>query len=269
MKNCQICGDEFQEYRKNQKYCRVCGKDSTKARVRYERALMINKIHAGDFDKPFEVTCTECDKKILTTRNRRFCSDVCAESHRIRTAKCPVCLDILSEKGNMKGRGFCSDSCKQKNQLKRAIESGNHIPCDFCGKKFIRKGYSNRFCSNDCYNNHREKEKEEKKESVPKNPIKRVREMKCEHCGSIFLWKIESAGQRFCTKECRKEKEKKEKEKSIEKLNLGKELHICTVCKTPQKNCERFTSNFVYSPKGAVGKTINGKYIIVQCPKFK
>lgn len=250
-------------------YCKRCGKDSKKAKERHEKALLINKIHAGDFDKPFEITCIECGKTILTTQKRGFCSIVCQESHRIQTAKCPVCRALLIDKGNETGRGYCSDDCKQASRLKRAIESGDYVPCEFCGKEFIRKNYSNVFCSNDCYLASRaEKRKAKEEMEKSRKPRLRQEERKCEACGKPFLWKITSAGQRFCSPECRNSVNKKVKKKDIKKLKLGKELHICTVCKTSQKDCERFTSNFMYSPKGAIGKTLNGKFVIVSCPKF-
>lgn len=270
MKICEVCGDEFQESRSNQLYCSDCGKNSERAREHYKRAEIINKIHAGDLYKVEEITCVECGKKILTTYNRTFCSTSCSEKHRIKTAKCPVCHTLLIDNCNNTGRGYCSEECRQKNKLQKAIEKGNYVPCECCGKKFIRKNYSNRFCSMGCYKRWSDEERE-KKIAITNSIRATIEETgkKCEYCGELYVWKKEQPGQRFCSIDCRKEQTKLDKQKSTESLNLGKELHICTICKALQSDCERFTSNFVYKPKGSIGKTINNKYIIISCPKFK
>jgi isopropylmalate/homocitrate/citramalate synthase len=99
----------------------------------------------------------------------------------------------------------------------------------------------------------------------------------CGYCRKEFIVNQYKRNQQFCSKECSishsKEKGKKDKEQNKEKiketLKLGKELNICTICKTSQLDCERFTSNFVYIPLGAKMKEIDGKFIIVSCPKFK
>lgn len=151
MKICEICGDEFDESRKTQRYCRVCGKNPDQARSHYARAEIINRIHAGDL-------------------------------HKVKETTCPV-------------------------------------------------------------------------------------------CGNEFVWQKEKATQIYCSPECGKiaagNRKAKSKEDAKKKLKIGEELNICTICKTPQMDCERFTSNFIYKPKGAVTKKINDKYIIVSCPKYK
>lgn len=248
---------------KNQKVIRDFVKFAEKiqTRKRYKKAEILNKIHAGDLYKVKEIVCKECGKKILTAYDRTFCST---------SSRCPMCNTLLIEKGNNTGRGYCSEECKQKKRLKDAIEAGNYVPCEYCGKKFIRKNYSNRFCSKECFKNWTEKEKQKKIAKYPVKPA--VQQKKCEWCGKLFTVTNEKRGQKYCSLECRKAKNKsnkrKDKEKTKQNLNIGKELHICTICKTHQMDCERFTSNFVYSPKGLVGKIINNKHIIISCPKF-
>lgn len=270
MKVCEICGDEYAENRSNQRYCKVCGKNSAKARAKYKRAEFINKIHAGDLHKPKEITCLECGKKLLTTYIRSFCSTVCTEGYRIRKAKCPICKTLLTEKGNHSGRGCCSDECREKHKLQKAIEKGNYIPCEYCGEKFIKKRHDNWFCSSECSRKSKTEENQKKVEaSQSQEKAARVAERKCEGCGEPFTWRIERATQRFCSEKCQKEKAKEKKRKSIEKLNLGKDLNICTICKTAQMDCDRFTSGFVYRPKGARTEKINDRFVIVSCPQYK
>lgn len=279
MKICEICGDEFQEHRSNQQYCKVCGKNSERARQHYAKAEYINRVNAGDLYKFIEKICKECGKKFCTSYGGAFCSDKCSAVYTkrkiIETAQCPICHTLLTTSGNFTGRGCCSEGCKQEKVLRDveeiirvAIEKGNYIPCEFCGKKFISKNFSNRFCSRVCFDLKIEEEKK-KLSMKASSDVKKVHYKKCKWCGKPFTWRKESSGQKFCSEECRGKKYKDDKRKSIEKLNIGKDLNICTVCRTLQIECERFTSNFVYSPKGSVTKKMNDKYIIVSCPKFR
>ena len=269
MKICEICHDEFNESRSDQKYCRGCGKDPEGARKKYIKAEIINKINAGDLYKVNKVTCKDCGKVILTTYKRTFCSTACRENNRIKTAKCPVCGDKLINKGNRSGRGYCCDECKQFNAIKRAKENGSYVPCEVCGKEFIRKNYSNRFCSKDCYKKLIEENRERKKAEQNDIKVYKARETECKHCGKSFVLKRGSMKQKFCTEECRKASVAENKQKGLEILNLGIDTNICIVCKTSQSQCEMFTSNFVYLPDGAQKKRVNNKFVVVSCPKFK
>lgn len=150
MKICEICGDEYEPTRSNQKYCKACGKNPEGARQHYARAEFINRIHAGDLHPDHEIVCKECGRKFVSSYNRSFCSAVCSEKHRIKTARCPVCERLLCKAGNLTGRGYCSDECRETAVLRKAKERGNYVACEQCGKMFIRRGYSNRFCSKSC-----------------------------------------------------------------------------------------------------------------------
>lgn len=269
MKRCEICYDEFEESRRTQKYCKICGKNPERARKKYAKAEITNKINAGDLYKVKEITCKECGKVILTTYNRNFCSTICSELNRIKTARCPICKELLINKGNEKGRGYCSDECKQLDKLQKAKENGNYIPCKVCGKHFIRVSYSNEYCSRNCYDSFIKENKLKKQSEQSDIGTQKNRTRKCKHCGKSFTLRKGSMGQKFCDADCRKANEDENKRKELDGLKLGVDTNICTVCRTSQSDCERFTSNFVYSPKGAKTKKINDKYIIVYCPKFK
>ena len=267
MKQCEVCWDKYDETKSYQKYCPACGKDPERARRRYAKAEYINKIHAGDVNKVREGSCTECGKKVLTTYGARFCSTACQENHRMKTARCPMCNGLLIEKENYSGRGYCSGECKGAARLAMAKASGDYVPCENCSKMFIRSAYSNRFCCRACYENWRDAQQKPKPQLNPATV--RQEQRACEGCGAAFTWSRGNSGQRFCSTACRKQKMKSDKKKETEKLNLGVDMHICAVCRTSQADCERFTSNFIYSPEGANGKIINGKYVITTCPKFK
>lgn len=279
MKRCEICDDEFQESRQNQKYCQECGKNPEKMRRQYDRAEYINKVHAGDLYKPVEWECQECGKKTISNYAKTFCGIACREIHWAKTARCPICNKLLSEHKRNTGRGFCSDECKKIYQTKKAIEKGNYIPCQICKKEFISKNYSNIFCSRDCFNKHNEI----KKQSFIKKELKYYKKV-CTICTKQFVVDEYRITQQFCSRECgyensriigreRKEETKKLKEQAKmqvkKQLKIGTDLNLCTICKTSQRDCERFTSNFVYMPTGAKKKEINGKFVVVECPKFK
>ncbi len=273
MNECEICLSEYEKTGNNQKYCEECGKDPERMRKHYRVAEYINKVHAGDLYKPIESTCIECNKKIISIYSKRFCGTACSEIHRARTAKCPICMNLLADYKINSGRGFCSDECKKISQKQKAIENGHYIPCETCGKKFIRKTYSNRFCSRTCFRVDEIKRNEEKKRASLLNPRKTTEQRKCKTCGNEFEWNIKRPSQKFCSRECSHEHSRivaREKREEVKKqIEIRKDLHLCTTCRTSQIDCERFTSNFVYMPTGAKKKEINGKFIIVSCPKFK
>jgi len=266
MKLCIICGDEYEESRSDQKYCKVCGKDPERYRKHYEIATYINKKNAGDLYKVIEQNCQECGKKILSTYHRTFCSTVCMEIYRAKTAKCPVCNKLLADYKKNIGYGYCSEDCKKINQLKRAKENGDYIPCEVCGKEFIRKNYSNRFCSKDCFTSYREQNK-------PTPAPKRSEKRNCLICGKEFICEGKNFSKKFCTRECSHENARiegrKKKEETKKQLKVKKGLHLCTTCKTAYMDCERMTSNFRYMPKGAKKKNVDNKFIIISCPKYK
>lgn len=274
MKTCEICGDEFEESRANQRFCRECGKNPEKARQRYARAERTVRMHMdGPYPYyPKEHTCKECGKKFITGSFTGFCSVECSERHRSKTARCPVCGRLLREGGNFSGRGYCSEECRTKAHIKAAKERGNYVPCANCGKMFIRHGYGNRCCSNACRIELKDKETRER-ESRPAVVWKPI-EAKCLRCGKSFLRGKGNTNQKYCSVECQKEAYKEAHRKPPKqdkpgRLKPGTETNICAVCKTPYIDCRRMQSGFVYQPTGAKSKIINGRCVITECPIFK
>lgn len=263
-RTCEICYTDFEASNGNQKYCTDCGKDPAKARRRYIKAEIRSKAHAGDRYKVREYTCKVCGKKTLSTYNRTFCSDACLQLHIVNTAKCPVCGVLLASKGRMTGKGCCSDECTEKLRIKTAIASGRYRKCEYCGEMYIAKTDSGRFCSIPCY---RAWFAEHKAREDTQRAAKTVFEKRCRGCGKVFTHTKENASRQYCSAECRIAKVKAGvKAKMAQEQKQDK--HLCTTCKTTQAHCERFTSNFVHLPKGAVQKRIKHKLAIVSCPKF-
>lgn len=255
IKTCEICAAEYDASRVNQRFCKECGKNPELARRRYIAAEIRNKENAGDRYKVREYTCKVCGKKTLSTYNRTFCSDACLQLHIVNTAKCPVCGDLLVSKGRMTGKGCCSDECTEAQRLQVAKASGRYRACKQCGEMFIAPQEQSKFCGVPCYRVW----VAEKKAARPKEaPHVAARYRSCARCGKRF--EVSGAGQKYCSPECRAEKPAKK---------AKPQGHLCTTCRTSQADCERFTTNFVYHPKGAVQKKVGGKLIVVSCPKFR
>lgn len=118
IKNCEICDDEFEIERSNQKYCAKCRKNPDKARKEYEWAAERLNRHAGwnDVDKTLKThICITCGKEFLSPyASGGNCSDACKKAYKIKTARCEVCKVPLIEHGNKTGKGYCSEKCRQK-----------------------------------------------------------------------------------------------------------------------------------------------------------
>lgn len=272
MEICDICGGEYNKTSNNQKYCKECGKNPDRTRAKLRRAYYVNKINAGDFDKPKERECRECGKSFMTITGRYCCSDFCQESYLIRTRTCPVCGIQLIKCGiETTGTRCCSDECRQKQRLQRATTSNNYKACEQCGKMFISKSISNAFCSRDCYNLSVKLAAKTRAATSNKYPVQTHKA--CSYCGQKFELKKGKRYQMYCTEDCRKKKYAEEKErKKREKLDVKNskgDVHLCTTCRTSQLDCERFTSNFSSYPKDSKMKQVGKDFILFDCPKYK
>lgn len=255
-KTCEICAAEYNASRVNQRFCQECGKNPERARRRYIAAEIRNKENAGDRYKVREYTCKTCGKKTLSTYNRTFCSNTCLQLHIINTAKCPVCGALLASKGRMTGKGCCSDECRDALALKTAKANGRYRACQQCGKMYIAKEDGGKFCSQPCY---RQWVSVNKMDKPKPKPVIHTRVKYCPTCGKRFE-QSGAGNQVYCSPECRRAPKPKPTPSS--------DKNLCITCKTSQAACERFTSKFVYHPKGAVQKKIKGKLVVVSCPKF-
>lgn len=115
IKICEICGESYMASRSNQKYCPECGVHPGQARNRLKRALRINKMHSGEFDRPVERVCMECGKKILTPHHSpKFCNQRCRQAYAVKHARCLFCGKSLIKKDSVAEKGYCSEECQKK-----------------------------------------------------------------------------------------------------------------------------------------------------------
>ena len=285
-KECEICGDKFSTNFAQQKYCDVCGKDPERARRDYEWASARLRRHSGVDNTPKELVCEVCGKLFYSLFNRSYCGDACKEYARIRKAVCKACGKPLIESGNETGKGVCNEECakeltliREAERIQKAKDSGNYIQCKHCGKWFVSKSYSNEFCGNDCYKAHKAAElcRQEQKPPGWVDP-QMVETRICPCCLTPFQCK-RYENKIYCSKECRismakKTQASKQHEPKPDMAAATEPgappipVHLCTECKTSQASCERFTSKFVYSPKGSKMKRVDGVLIVHECPKF-
>ena len=271
-KTCELCGGFFDASRKNQKYCKECGKDSARAARKLEYAVVKNKAHAGDLHRVQDRVCNQCGKKFKTTYGTNYCSDACFKEHLIEIAKCIECGDLLTNHGmRQTHNGYCSDACRDKHKIRVAKDSGRYKTCEYCGKEFIAKYSGARFCCHACYLTYKQAHKQASKpaeiKAMERDAAKeRTTEgrqnaayiRRCAECGKEFSVRFGST-QKYCSDKCKADAKRP-------KLKNGQTL--CTVCRTSQADCERFTSNFVYCPIGCVTKQIRGKLVVTSCPKY-
>lgn len=97
-----------------------------------------------------EKTCPTCGKKMITTKNKSYCSLECSYANRKKTFKiCPVC------KKRFKGynqRIYCSRKCSDIiNNEKKGIKYDKCVVCGGLFKKIPNE--SKKTCSADCASN--------------------------------------------------------------------------------------------------------------------
>jgi len=143
---CKVCGETFSAGGPHAAYCsKTCRNIGRKKAV-------------GTHSK----TCPMCSREFKSvTRRQKHCSTECAHlAHRRRvTLKCanPQCgkdFDKCQAQA-ANGRKFCSWECFQ------AVHGADLCTCQGCGKLFKAKSYKyewqgkNKYCSKDCYYDHR------------------------------------------------------------------------------------------------------------------
>lgn len=273
MKECEICGEAYEANRSSQKYCKECGKRPETARKRYVIAVAVNKRHAGESYRVYDLNCCQCGKSFKSSYiSRKFCSDTCERQHNIENAKCSNCgkrlLDFGIKIETQGGWHYCSDKCREEYLWERARKSGHIYTCKYCGVQFIRK-QGGSFCSKDCYKKAIASGWNSRQPKPPKSAPTRE-SARCKECGKPFMRIVGATYHEYCSPKCRavffkKFKEDKatadKKRKEAEKIQ---KMGLCWCCKTPYPDCERMSSGFQYSPEGTVFQ--NGK--VMQCPKF-
>lgn len=233
IKVCEICGDEYEASRSTQKYCKVCGKNSSKARMKYQLAVHNNKIHAGEFDRPKEVNCKYCGKVFHTLYGRTFCSEQCEKSYIVENNTCTFCHCKLIDKGiriSHYGKVFCSDECRAAFREKykpKPAEADQIVPegqellrCLICNKLFQR-------------------------------PISKDPYVCSPTCSNIYQTRFAHKKSSPITTKLKNDKK-------------SRQVHLCTECKTSYKDCKWMQSKYTAYPVGAVVKDGN----VLSCPSY-
>lgn len=295
-KTCEICEKMFVPYRSSQRFCPECGKHPDVARRRIKQAERINRARVGDgLSKPQKRICKECGKEYYSFYGGSYCSRLCSYSARTAKTTCPVCGKNLLELGIESGRDVpCSPECREQYKIQRAKTTGRYKTCLQCGKEFVAPTAKSKFCCAQCYKDYVRSPQYVAPCHPPRSRksddevIKRT----CRYCGKTYFFGDSWTSEVFCSETCRKnakpkrdippcraaeafavavQEKKNEADQRISSRKNVKERatkNLCLECKTSQKECERFTSGFVYCPDGAVVKQVRGRPIVVSCPKF-
>lgn len=146
MRECIICGASFIPVKSTQLYCSTCGADPRRARQKLERAVCVNRRHAGDITK-YRRRCPNCGKWFLSV-DQTFCSAECDEEYRTSKPKeCIVCGKALADDQKY---DCCSEKCIHKLQFLIAAGDKRYGRCKKCGKIFRKKNALDEYCSKRC-----------------------------------------------------------------------------------------------------------------------
>ena len=268
---CEYCGKSYVRYiyKQDKRFC------SSACKKEYE--------YANTF-------CHVCGKPMIETDIRKtmngniwLCSPECKETFRWEKARkegtvriCPNC-----GKEHITANTYCCRACysedlQKQKELRKKRKAAGLKECPVCHKEFPVKEGVGGYCSEKCL------------KSVQKTEPHALR--KCLNCGRTFDCPASLMIEPTCSPECRTQYRKKKKEeaerarikkmhsvsKAQERIQKKREKGdrrgefvrkngLCSICKTPYKDCERMTSDYTASPKGA---SFEGS-LVVRCPKFR
>jgi hypothetical protein len=151
----------------------------------------------------FTAKCLECGNEFQYQRHesgfghrKGFCSDECRKYKTIKT-RCQVCRIEFSYKE------YRTSARIRPRCLEHAMEYAyGPKACGRCGKFYIPASGSSRFCSGECFRDHRNDRARQRKEPRP------LASNWCENCGISFQSRIKS---RFCTASCRSTFDRRQK----------------------------------------------------------
>lgn len=136
------------------------------------------------------VRCLRCDTDFVRQRkDRRFCSDACANAGRKdRAKKARTCLQCGNEyRTNVGTQKCCSLLCANRYRDANACVP---MTCGHCCKEFLARRKTRRFCSSACAN---------------RSEWASGKSRDCQHCGKPFPAKSAAdANRRYCSRACAK-----------------------------------------------------------------
>lgn len=149
--------------------------------------------------------CLYCDKKIVERdnkknrggSNKKYCSIECRnKAKKIRNKYkfkyvCSNCGKVVYRDKAKRGENvFCDHKCQGEYRYKE--ENLTYEKCSLCGKGFLKKNSTHRFCSNEC-----------SKESSRKRKLERIFNYRCDNCGKDFISSSPRKGKHtFCCRKC-------------------------------------------------------------------
>lgn len=303
-KECEICGIIFKYKHAGRKYCDECKVKPEKSKAALNKAIVASKYRMGEYTKLRIDHCRSCGREMHTRYGREFCNEICREIYREETSTCNNCRKLLKDSRESEG-AFCSPKCRIEHDIEYAKSKGWYVPCKMCSDLFIKKTENSKYCSVECFNQHVKMTSiPQELKTIPdmECPIckkiftPRTNKTKTcsRHCADAYNKKVfeESKIEKQCVicdttfgtvsktkKTCSPKCEYRHKKqymskvfpndvKSTVKTKKRNDEPLCVDCKQSMKDCEWFSSRYTKKPKGSRGKTINGKVIIVSCPKY-
>lgn len=140
--------------------------------------------------------CRNCGKEYYSQKpNSKYCSRECRKEYNNVECNCAQCgkkMTIYRNKyekvlsGELK-HIYCSKECTTKAQTKKMTKV-----CEYCGKEYeIENAFKDvqKFCSRECYENHRSENSFSRQKTV------------CPICGKIYYPKHRN--QTYCSRKCR------------------------------------------------------------------
>ncbi len=285
---CKYCGKEFHSYGHEREFC---GNECAREHRMRTAVCPICKKQLYPLG-------------IIVTSGEKCCSAECTEEYKMRDARsagkaahCKECGKEFIQKKDWDE--FCCKKCEKDNMFAVARAQGKAVRCRVCGKEFISRTLDEGTCSTACYEAYRKalpSRMIECKCEICGKPFQRhinATQYTCgKECATVRRKAIIAA-----------EKEKKsagtvpikgerpthsapeakrntaaaqpERERLINGVISGaitgadaSKLHLCTQCRTSQKECEWFSSRFSHLPQGAVAHMVNRQKVVLVCPKY-
>lgn len=172
--------------RKEVLYCEVCGKPIPSDRTRYcsdacqAVGLYITREHSnqrGVAEGRYKIVCADCGRTIMVASYKSY--------------RCPECQE--------KARKIQNDASKARAQEGKTRKIGSAAICESCGKEYVVKGATQRYCPLCSAIQVQQKTAES-----PKRTKKKETKVICAICGKEFV-SYANHPPKCCSPECNKE----------------------------------------------------------------